>query len=75
MHMHPHQQRAVEEAVHLDARIERLQHFLLSDGAEELDPHEHDLMSAQLVAMSNYSRNLHARIQFWRRQAGFADFA
>ena len=60
--MQPHEQRVVDEKTELDARLERLRHFMTTGVFRSLDNLERDLMWRQAAYMSAYSQTLGERI-------------
>lgn len=54
--------RMVDEETQLCEKIDRLDNFLLSDNAHDIDYTYYHLMVAQLEAMQTYRRILHVRI-------------
>lgn len=57
-----HAKRMVDEETELCAKIERLDKFLLSDNAHDINYGYYHLTVAQLEAMQTYRRILHVRI-------------
>jgi hypothetical protein len=60
--MQPYQQRVVEEAEHLDERIDKLFAFTAHPHFKLVPEDERDRMYRQLDAMRLYSLTLHERI-------------
>ena len=54
--------RMVDEEKELCEKIDRLDEFLLSDNAHDIEYGHYHLMVAQLEAMQTYRRILHVRI-------------
>jgi len=60
--MQPHEQRVIDEKAELDARLDRLRHFMTTGVFRSLDNLERDLMWRQAAYMSAYSQTLGERI-------------
>ena len=54
--------RLIEEERELDIKIEKLDEFLLSDKAKDIDPEQLALLNIQVTAMETYSRVLKQRL-------------
>ena len=61
--MAPHQERVVEEKRELDAKIEKLEAFLLDPKFHDLDSCDQGLLFHQARAMKTYSHILADRIE------------
>lgn len=60
--MKPYQQRVVDEKAELDAKLERLQAFLVEDPPDAIDEAERGRMGMQAHIMAEYSAILAERI-------------
>lgn len=63
----PHQQRVVDEAEELFGKLTKLNTFLDSGKAAELELAELSLLRLQRIYMKNYLDVLNARIRIWKK--------